>query len=39
MSYVKYTDIVDMKTGVENLRQQFSNLAWDDHHEAVYEMN
>lgn len=39
MSYVKYTEIVDLKTGVENLSEQFSNLAWDARHESIYGMN
>lgn len=39
MSYVKYTEIVDLKTGVENLSELFSMLAWNAHHEAIYGMN
>lgn len=36
MAYVKESKIVDLKSTVENIRQQFSNLAFDTHHEAIY---
>lgn len=33
MSYVKYSEIVDFKTGVEN------GMSWDAHHESIYGMS
>lgn len=38
MAYVTEKEITDLKSGVENIRQEFSNLAFDAHHEAVYGM-
>lgn len=39
MSCVKYTEIVDLKIGVENLSEKFSRLTWNGHYETIYRMN
>uniref|UniRef100_A0A6P7GGA1 Uncharacterized protein LOC114336799 isoform X2 n=1 Tax=Diabrotica virgifera virgifera TaxID=50390 RepID=A0A6P7GGA1_DIAVI len=36
MCYVSEIEVVDLKSGVQNLRQTFENLAWDADHEAMY---
>lgn len=38
MAYVQEIEIVDLESAVKNLSQQFSNLAFDAHHEAIYGM-
>lgn len=38
MAYIEEIEVKDFKSAVENIRQTFSNLAFDAHHEAVYGM-
>lgn len=38
MAYVKEIEIVDLNSGVNHLRQLFSNLKFDAEHEAIYGM-
>lgn len=38
MAYVTPTKVVDFVTAINYLHQQFSNLAFDVHHKAIYGM-
>lgn len=38
MAYVQSIEIFDFKSTTDNLNQQFTNLAFDAYHEAVYVM-
>lgn len=38
MCYVQEIEITDLKSGVQNLLQNFRNLQFDAEHEAVYGM-
>jgi hypothetical protein len=38
MSYIREIEIKDLRSAIENLKQEFGNLKFDAEHEAVYGM-